>query len=404
MPPKWDATRLGGEPLSCTVVVDFDEYTFRAPRPGYFLGDCRAPNGDLNPVTLAAPLEGAPIPQCRPIPPYLGVFDRLPFEMTAHILLNLDIFSLIAFRAVNQRAKWTVDSLPEFQAVDAFPKLLASISTLQSRGFDLKTLAACIRNPACRYCGHFGELLYLVTAERWCYKCFRSKRRLMVLLAPVPRAATADTSGVEEELKQRIPHVLVPSSYYGDNEIMSADKALLAFDYRAFRARADSPAWKNPRTGSSLHPCRYMAVIRGPYFDEHTQSFEEGFHCRACAYQGRSHSENPSSGTLGGGPPFRTWGMPWRKYTRDGLRDHLDRFGRILRVKEASGQVRYAHERPFSRRTDMYYYAPELESISDLLRRCRDKEIEWVPLQPFLLRWNEVSTEPRSYLAFRLVR
>jgi hypothetical protein len=38
--------------------------------------------------------------------------------------------------------------------------------------------------------------------------------------------------------------------------------------------------------GSDPDPFRYVAVIRAPYFDDHSQSFEEGFLCRGCAGQG----------------------------------------------------------------------------------------------------------------------
>jgi len=307
------------------------------------------------------------------------------------ILLDLDIFSLVAFRSVNQRAKGMVDSLPAFQAVVAFPKLLPSILVLQSRFFDLKTLVACIRRPACSYCGHFGELLYLVTAERWCYSCFRANHQFQVLLAPSPSTTTDDTANVEA-LKQRVPHVLVPAGYYGIYALKSSDTAALAFDHRAFAATPGSPAWANPTVGGGPHACRYMAVIRGPYFDEQTRSFEEGFHCRACAYQGREHRVNTTSEILGVASPFPSWGLPWRKYTRDGMRDHLNRYGRILKLEEGGGKVRYVHERPFPGYSPWSHHAAELAAINDLLRRCRDKEIQLVPLQPFLSHWIEVSS------------
>jgi hypothetical protein len=158
-----------------TLVTDFDEYTFREPRPGFFLGDdSRTASGDINPI-LPFSLDGEGIPECPTSPPFLGTLDKSPFEILNQILMQLDLLSLVAFRGINQRSRKTIDSLKAFQAVTAFPKLLGAVLRLQYRFFDLETPIKCIRDPNCRYCGHFGDMLYLITAERWCYKCWRER-------------------------------------------------------------------------------------------------------------------------------------------------------------------------------------------------------------------------------------
>jgi hypothetical protein len=109
-----------------TLVMDFDEYTFREPRPGFFLGDdFRTASRDINPV-LPFSLDGEGIPECPTSPLFLGSLDKLPFEI------------------LNQRSRKTIDSLKAFQAVTAFPKLLGAVLRLQYRFFDLETPIKCI--------------------------------------------------------------------------------------------------------------------------------------------------------------------------------------------------------------------------------------------------------------------
>jgi hypothetical protein len=92
--------------------------------------------------------------------------DKLLFEILNQILMQLDLLSLVAFRGINQRSRKTIDSLKAFQAVTAFPKLLGAVLRLQYRFFDLETPIKCIQDPNCQYCGHFGDILYLITAKR----------------------------------------------------------------------------------------------------------------------------------------------------------------------------------------------------------------------------------------------
>lgn len=161
-----------------TLVADFDEYTFRAPRPGFFIGDdSRTPSGEINPITQFR-RDGDGIPECPPSSPFLGSLDRLPVKILPQILPYLDICSLAALRSVNQRSREIVDSLRTFWAVAAFPKLLDAVLQLQCRFFDLETLAGCIRDPTCSYCSHFGDMFYLITAERSCYKCWRDQKEI----------------------------------------------------------------------------------------------------------------------------------------------------------------------------------------------------------------------------------
>jgi hypothetical protein len=61
--------------------MDFDEYIFREPCPGFFLGDdFRTASRDINPVLLFS-LDGEGIPECPTSPLFLGSLDKLLFEI-----------------------------------------------------------------------------------------------------------------------------------------------------------------------------------------------------------------------------------------------------------------------------------------------------------------------------------
>lgn len=151
------------------TVSSFDEYTFRAPRPGYFLGDeSTYPNGNLccfANICLTDDGESK-VPTDHQ---QLSILHRLPAELLIKIILSLDLCVVTMLRGTARFVKSFIDSMPIFRSVVEFPKLLGAVLQLRCCSFDLQTLGRCLVNLKCLYCGNFGDMLYLITAERWCY-------------------------------------------------------------------------------------------------------------------------------------------------------------------------------------------------------------------------------------------
>ncbi|KAH6680575.1 hypothetical protein B0J14DRAFT_557923 [Halenospora varia] len=393
---------------SSILVTDFDEYTFRAPRPGLFLGDeSRTPSGELNPITQ---------------------FRLEAFE-------GDDLCSVVAFRSVNQRSRAIVDSLQSFQDVTSFPKLLGAALLIKASFFTLDQLAQCISNPKCTFCDHFGDLLYLITAERWCYACWRGNHTLDVqhvprtipVLGPITRSQHAhcrfggppilpemecsDPSPETLELNAlrdhgHIPHVYLPVGYIGARAISYQTWPRLAFDQRAFYDRDEedkpNPRWLLEKTPSTIlnydpDPLRYAALIRAPYFDNLTQSWEEGFLCRACAAQGSTFQKWNAYVAMRG-LRFPAWGIPWRRYTRRGFREHILEFGNIFKVKVEGGE--FSEERVVERYANWGENPAELVRICYLSKGLREGTLEFPSGQPFLHDWFVVSSDPGYPMGF----
>jgi hypothetical protein len=365
------------------AVQDFEEYTFHAPRPGFFLGDSLAPCGHENPVSRYERKNRSDNIKSSPsFPPFLGNLDHLPSELLCQVFTYLDICSLLTFRRVNQYAMEVVNSFPSFRSIYNFPKLLGAVEALQCRSWTAEAMMHCVLDERCR-CGHFGDLLYLVTPERWCYKCWLDCSDLGVQRFKPPMMAGEE--GLS--LRQHVPNVRLSVGYYGLNAKAAVSEPIVAFDMRALRCALPAACdWygHDVRRG---HPLRYTTVIRAPYWDAHSARFEEGFHCRACASQGWLHRSRAGI-SIFFREDYPIWGLPWRRYTRDGMRAHIERYGMIHRVQDHSGEVRYVHEKPFAK--FVWDEPDELREMAHLLHRCRDKELVFLQGQPFLPSWEGV--------------
>ncbi|KAK7956962.1 uncharacterized protein PG986_006184 [Apiospora aurea] len=129
----------------------------------------------------------------------------------------------------------------------------------------------------------------------------------------------------------------------------------IAFDRTSFFARHDTQRQQCGKAGGddgdgccildyrSAEPdvSSYVAIIRAPYFDETSQTWEEGFFCRACASRGQEHagdgSENSSAANNYSPSSYPAWDLPYRRYTRDGMRKHIQEHGRIYKLVDHGG-------------------------------------------------------------------
>ncbi|KAK7956963.1 uncharacterized protein PG986_006185 [Apiospora aurea] len=206
-PPKECCVSVsGGE-----VATDFDEYTFRAPRPGLFVGDWRTPDGQINPVRLFRSHERA-LSDRPPWPLELGTLNALPLEILQQIMYELDMCSLLTFVGTNRSCGHIVTTLQDFKLVVSCPQLAGAVFQLRCRSFGLRQLAASIRSPECNCCGRFGDLFYLITAERLCYHCWRSDRyRKAIFPNGGGRRRRALSTGLQRDaIAAGLPHVSVP--------------------------------------------------------------------------------------------------------------------------------------------------------------------------------------------------
>ncbi|KAL6704048.1 hypothetical protein ACN47E_008812 [Coniothyrium glycines] len=369
-----------GEP-----VHDFEDYTFQAPRPGYFLGDSRDLDGGENPVSrLGRRNSSSFIPRGRTArAPFIGTLEKLPTELLWHCFTYLDICSLLAFRRVSQHTMRIVDCYPPFEMISTFPRLISAVDTLECRSWTAETMLHCIRDERCSICGHFGDLLYLVTPERWCYKCWLSRDDLVAQRFK-PAMLREDESFLAH-LHRHIPSVRFSTGFYGIYGTVPVNERITGFDQRALRKAWPAAAEWRGHDVKLGHAARYTTVIRAPYWDAETADYEEGFFCKACAAQGHTHRGDVS---VFAREEYPIWGLPWRRYTRLGFHAHIDEHGRIRKVQDHEGVARFAHENPFT--GSVWDEPDELRRIAHTLRRCKDEGLRFSPGQPFLAGWEQV--------------
>ena len=349
--------------MTVTAVTHFEEIAIREPRPGFFVGDYVSLDGDaVNPIVRQYELTQNIPPAPRSFP--LGSLTSLPTEILHAILSHLDVPSVLNFRRVNGQFSMVVSSSSDFNAVASFPKALSAVVYMNCRFFSLGRLATCLSDTRCSRCEHFGELLYLITAERVCWSCWRRFRDFI----PKPVKGTefsAETLG-------RIPHITAVCGSYGEPRPFSTvnfrgrlfdRRAVVAALERELAAQEGSQVYTDPdlepeRTqlrapesaavAASLSKKprmpigeRYIAFIRAPYFDKTVQSFVGGYYCRACIGNGRFAETARSADDWKF--PESIWHEPWRRYTREGFWEHVEKYGSILK-NNIEGT--FAHDSP----------------------------------------------------------
>ncbi|PVI00143.1 hypothetical protein DM02DRAFT_709153 [Periconia macrospinosa] len=348
-----------------TPVHDLDEYTFRAPRPGLFLGDFPARSEKNRICLVKSPEKSAD--QMLPQQPIYDVtrnrLEALSPELICAVVPHLDIFSLFSFWATSRTLKNVIEAWPAFRRLTAFPRLLSSAIALQCRFWTVGDLIRCIQDERCACCGEFGDIMYLVTPERWCLSCF-----LKVLTLVVYPEETQIPGGQEtlDALKRVVSHVhLVPGAYGAGKPHGKVHDAYLVFDLRALEPFFPAPShwmlpwklfpapshlklpWKLfPNSVDWMHclkpyesrPFRYTTIVRAPYWNKLKLRFEEGLMCRACSSQCRVQM---SSFPAPDNSP--EWGRPGRRYSETGLGDHIRQYGAIVKTMRDDGRWRYFH-------------------------------------------------------------
>lgn len=175
-----------------TLITDFDEYTFRAPRAGLFAGDWVLPYRSINPIRdfrFHLDIVGS-----TSAPPGGSAFlERLPRELFHQILSLLDPCSVVAFAGTSAVCRRAVLSLQYFEAVANCPRLLGTILYLRCRSFTFAQLAFCISDTRCIAwsCRHYGDVLYMVTGDRLCYGHWRNHCTPVIVKSQLEEEALA---------------------------------------------------------------------------------------------------------------------------------------------------------------------------------------------------------------------
>ncbi|KAF6814978.1 F-box domain-containing protein [Colletotrichum sojae] len=379
-------TRQKGEPLPRELtdpqlynrpgvtITDFDEIALRMPRQGHFVGDTPKENTE-NPITNHFSLPTLErLPRASSSAP-LGILD-FPLEVLHAILRNVDIQSLIEFRHVNQASASAVDSLQEFKTVAKFPKALSSTLTLKCASFTVHDLACALRNTKCSRCRHFGDYLYLITAERLCYPCWRSSP------AHVPKRLKSRE--LSDDVLEKVPHAWgMPGRYGHQTHTLAEPMAVFHRPSLLVHLGEDDDSepetrrqllveggrWQRFRSFWDPFPIRFLVTMRAPYWDGPANSFVGGFFCRACLLQPKimDNQNRPPLGDIMYGH-LLYWGCPWRRYTREGFGEHLEEFGEVIRYQDGT----YGHaSKPTGQWMESYW---EQRGGPDLLERMEEDE------------------------------
>ncbi|OAA65661.1 hypothetical protein SPI_02448 [Niveomyces insectorum RCEF 264] len=435
-------------------VAIWQEVGYRCPRPGFFLGDDNASCPLSNAAVL---LDDHTLPKAW----HLGRLGVLPLELLHQIVEDLadsDVRALVALRNVNRATAIVVESFRDFATVAAFPRALGALvqlapvpvakaaataataaphktptTTMAAKPVSLRALAACLRTTACASCLRqrqqqqqqqqqqpltdddvpYGDYIYLLTPERVCYACFRSRPEYLPVArfastpsAPVPPSAVApelkNNSGGQRQAP--LACLRVPPGRYGVLSRLTQPVDL--FDRRQVNGEEVETETKNngsigtvgaPTTATvhaeMLHPdpakhgppvvrarpsrpdpLRYAAVLPGPYWDDDAAggdnksgddasapTLDRGYACRACAQTDRRSAAAHTG-----------WADPLARYTRKGLQRHMadpEFGGRVLwrRINaNGSGGIVFEHDAP---RRGHFPPPVEFGATADLARR-----------------------------------
>ncbi|KAE8150740.1 hypothetical protein BDV25DRAFT_139570 [Aspergillus avenaceus] len=211
----------------------------------------------------------------------LGALERLPLEIFNMILVNLDIQSLTTrpFGAsVNkQGGQWT----PYQNAIRKF-------------GLNVKDLAAL---PSMKS-----------VPGRYPPRGVKCGTRLTLYDRAAARQAGIDLHGSAEAMEQSASQI-------------SSQRLERYESRRLLRSPRDNSSLRQPRgnnefDGLSSNPRRFMGLVRVPRINPRTGSLEWGDHCLACKPY---HYSRP---------------LHWRrKFTPEGLQEHLNECGEIIQGK-----------------------------------------------------------------------
>ncbi|KAH8672554.1 hypothetical protein BGZ60DRAFT_405130 [Tricladium varicosporioides] len=225
----------------------------------------------------------------------------LPLELLHVIILELDLVSIGTIRLLNHNFKHLIDTSVEYQnlTLHASPVLeylsymkLASIA-------NLGVLHEKLTSNECRYCGDFGNFLFIPTLSRCCFNCIDHSPQLVVIDSTI----AARFFSVSEEIIAEVPKIPTISSGW-DFDPTKRYRLKTVVSYQQTRDHVIY-LWKHHPTkvpgclarGSNFddyrlampvglpsqdESLRFLVCITFPYLNTRTQVIESGLCCRGC--------------------------------------------------------------------------------------------------------------------------
>ena len=249
----------------------------------------------------------------------VGELDRLPAELLAQVLLQVDVPSLTRFRRANRCAMRLVDLLPQYAALVArCPDVVRAVLSIEADAFGCGTLYATLSTSRCSTCDRFGDHLYLVDCRRACYFCFTRRPEFLPLTATqaAGHLTYSEWQQLEAVFPGQFPSVLsLPgrycASWVGNPGNLSRKRLRLFVDLWASVRRPGStgPRWADM---AAREPRRFMAIITAPYLFDAGRRADWGYFCLGC-----KNVKGPSTNH------YRV------KYTREEMLEHLAKYGPV---------------------------------------------------------------------------
>lgn len=234
-------------------------------------------------------------------PSLRGNLSVLPLELLHVVMLSLDLTSIGMMRLLNRTFKHLIDTSVEYQnlILHVSPPLeyLTYMKLASTANFG--ALHQELTSSECRYCGDFGNFIFIPTLSRCCFNCIDYSPQLVVIdaaiagrffsvsekvIAEIPRIPTIG-SGWDFDLtnqyrsktvvsyQQTRDHVIYLWKHHPEKVPGCMIRGANFDDYR-FAMPAGLP--------SQDESLRFLVCIPFPYLNTHTHAVERGLCCRGC--------------------------------------------------------------------------------------------------------------------------
>lgn len=288
----------------------------------------------------------------------MGALEVLPFELVLHVLQDLDIESVLAFKQVNSQSKAVVESLLPYQRLKACASdaLQVLVATGLAAKFSVRQLFSALTTELCDGCGDFGPFVFLPTLSRRCNTCLFNDPSLRVITVSAAKVCY----GLNTQEVRGLPTLLSLAAIYGDGSnlnhlrgrrlhLVSEGQALaLAIAKHGSRSNMETfvdgilqqklaayaqreVEWRSRGTAGGKKPqkprsstinldSRGMASTPFPSLNPRNKSINHGTSCKGCR---RSYLSSLAFGNLGNGQSQNARRLRDTAFSESGFLDHF---------------------------------------------------------------------------------
>ena len=245
----------------------------------------------------------------------LGSMDILPPEVLQGVLYQSDLRSLTNFRAVNERARSLVDTLPRYHAIiEHVPDALRLMLSMRTTSyFTISDLYDALIFQECYACGDFGGFLNGMICRRCCYHCATYSPKLDCLDIDIARiqclldqpsvfplqvvfSVPGKHGSMERPARKPKPLILISSAQQivsmfreaqANEQIEIANKDTKKAISYLERLLHPPPSFERPehiirRPIRCNNPWLFQYITRVPALHPSTGEVEQGLSCQAC--------------------------------------------------------------------------------------------------------------------------